>query len=221
MFSPVIFYTHNIRNLSAFVKYIIPSEDYGANKTWEALSSGTIKQLDKKETEIIKYIVRLIKEQGYTDFFILVDEFEDITEGRLTKTQVDNYVYNLRTLLDEHREWCLLFAMTGLALKKLRGVSPPLADRITARLIVLQDLNSDQAKKITLNYLNIAKDEESLVLRPFDESGIEQLNKLANGNARNFLKNCYFMVEKASELFKGSEKISSEFVSEHFSKEIF
>ncbi|UPT67960.1 MAG: hypothetical protein M0D57_04670 [Sphingobacteriales bacterium JAD_PAG50586_3] len=108
----------------AYYFYDLLSDDYGVNKTWEALSSGSIKQLDKKEADIIRYIVRLIKEQGYTDFFILVDEFEDITEGRLTKMQVDNYVYNLRTLLDEHREWCLLFAMTGQALKKLRSVSP-------------------------------------------------------------------------------------------------
>ena len=57
--------------------YEVISDDFGVNKTWEALSSGAIKQLDKKEPEIIKYIVRLIKEQGYTDFFILVDEFED------------------------------------------------------------------------------------------------------------------------------------------------
>lgn len=196
------------------------SDDYGVNKTWEALSSGSIKQLDKKEADIIKYIVRLIKEQGFTDFFILVDEFEDITEGRLTKTQVDNYVYNLRTLLDEHREWCLLFAMTGQALKKLRSVSPPLADRITTRLINLQDLNKDQAKKTVLNYLSIAMESPPNDYSPFDESGIEKLNELVEGNARKFLKNCFFMVEKGLELLDGSTKINSEFVSKNYSQEI-
>lgn len=196
------------------------SDDYGVNKTWEALSSGNIKQLDKKEADIIKYIVRLIKEQGFTDFFILVDEFEDITEGRLTKTQVDNYVYNLRTLLDEHREWCLLFAMTGQALKKLRSVSPPLADRITSRLINLQDLNKDQAKKTVLNYLSIAMDKSPADYSPFDESGIEKLNELVEGNARKFLKNCFFMVEKVLDILDGSGRINSEFVSKNYSQEI-
>jgi len=199
--------------------YQLISEDYGINKTWEALSSGSIKQLNKKEAEIIKYIVRLIKEQGYSDFFILVDEFEDITEGRLSKPQVDNYVYNLRTLLDEHREWCLLFAMTGQALKKLRSVSPPLADRISSRLIVLQDFNNEQAKNIIINYLNIARDNKVSELIPFDDSGINKLNELVEGNARNFLKNCYFMVEKAAETNKADVTIDSKFVSLHFSKD--
>jgi Cdc6-like AAA superfamily ATPase len=200
--------------------YQLISEDYGVNKTWEALSSGSIKQLDHKEAEIIKYIVKLIKEQGYTDFFILVDEFEDITQGRLTKTQVDNYIYNLRTLLDEHRSWCLLFAMTGQALKKLRGVSPPLADRITSRLIILQDLNTEQAMQITLNHLNIARDENLDDLIPFDFSGIKKLNELVEGNARKFLKNCYFLVEKASETFQEADKINAEFVSTNITKDI-
>lgn len=199
--------------------YDLIAEDYGVNKTWEALSSGTIKQLDNKEADIIKYIVRLIKEQGYTDFFILVDEFEDITEGRLTKVQVDNYVYNLRTLLDEHREWCLLFAMTGQALKKLRSVSPPLADRITTRLIILQDLNADEAEKIITNYLSIARNVAQQDITPFEVSGIKKLNQLVEGNARKFLKNCYYMVEKAVE--QNEAIIDERFIDTYYTREIF
>ncbi len=199
--------------------YDLVSDDYGVNKTWEALSSGTIKQLDRKEADIIRYIVRLIKEQGYTDFFILVDEFEDITEGRLTKMQIDNYVYNLRTLLDEHREWCLFFAMTGQALKKLRSVSPPLADRITTRLINLQDLNKAETKKIVINYLAIAKSDEIGSLLPFDDSGIDKLNQLTEGNARKLLKNCFYMVEKAAEQGDSNIIINSEFISVNYSQE--
>ena len=196
--------------------YEIISDDYGVNKTWEALSSGSIKQLDRKESDIIKYIVRLIKEQGYTDFFILVDEFEDITEGRLTKVQVDNYVYNLRTLLDDHREWCLLFAMTGQALVKLRSVSPPLADRIATRLINLQDLNFEQAKEIVKNYLAFSvRDDKQL--NHFTDDGVRKLNQLVEGNARKFLKNCYFMVEKAVEHDKNI--IDESFITTYYSSE--
>ena len=197
--------------------YEFIAEDYGVNKTWEALSSGTIKQLDKKEAEIIKYIVKLIKEQGYTDFFILVDEFEDITEGRLNKSQIDNYVYNLRTLLDEHREWCLLFSMTGLALKKLRSLSPPLADRISTRLITLENLNKSEAERIVINYLSFAKDSSAEGIRPFDISGIQKLNDLVDGNARKFLKNCYFMVEKAVE--QNADVINEIFITSNYSNE--
>ena len=179
--------------------YQLLSEDYGVNKTWEALSSGNIKQLNRKEAGIIKYIVKLVKEQGFTDFFILVDEFEDITEGRLSKAQVDNYIYNLRTLIDEHREWCLLFAMTGQALKKLKSVSPPLADRITARRIILQNLTNEEAQEVVTNYLDMAREEPQNKVFPFHESGINALNHKADGNARKFLKNCYYLLEKFSE----------------------
>lgn len=196
--------------------YDLISEDFGVNKTWEALAAGNIKQLDRREAGIIKYIVRLIKEQGYTDFFILVDEFEDITEGRLTKVQVDNYVYNLRTLLDEHREWCLMFAMTGQALRKLRGVSPPLADRITNRLIILQDLNSSESLKIVSNYLSMAQEVPSGI-SPFDDSAVEELNRLVDGNARRLLKNCFFMVEKAREM--NESHIDLAFIKKYFINE--
>jgi hypothetical protein len=199
--------------------YEMLSEDYGVNKTWEALASGTIKHLDKKVAHIIRYIVRLIKEQGYTDFFILVDEFEDITEGRLTKAQVDNYVYNLRTLLDEHREWCLLFAMTSAALRKLRLVSPPLADRISSRVILLHNLDVPQARKIVLNYLNLARESENEELHPFDLSGIEKLNELVEGNARRFLRSCHFIVERALEDLDADKLIDSVYVKAHFSSQ--
>lgn len=196
--------------------YELISEDYGVNKTWEALSTGSIRQLDRKVVEIIRYIVRLIKEQGYTDFFILVDEFEDVTRGRLSKTQVDNYVYNLRTLLDEHREWCLLFSMTGEALRKLRSVSPPLAERISARQINLQSLNAQQAKRITNNYLNIAREKDLDDLKPFDSTGIEKLNEMAEGNARRFLRGCYLMIERASSGPVNKQSIDSDFIIRHF-----
>lgn len=193
--------------------YELISDDYGVNKTWEALSTGTIKQLDKKLVAIVRYVVRLVKEQGYTDFFILVDEFEDITQGRLSKSQVDNYVYNLRTLLDEHREWCLVFAMTSEALRKLRSVSPPLADRISTRVVRLSNLTNNDATRIAKNYLTLARDVSTDDLIPFDISGVERLNALVEGNARRFLQTCYYMVEKAADELDSGAHIDSQFIA--------
>lgn len=195
--------------------YEFISGDFGINKTWEALTSGSLKQLNGKEARIIKYIVKLIKKQGFTDFFILVDEFEDITEGRLTKIQIDNYVYNLRTLLDEQREWCLIFSMTPLALKKLKSVSPPLADRISSRTILLQNLNKEQACSIIRNYINMAGIPNSI--HPFTEDGIECLNEKVEGNARRFLKIAFVLIEKAATTFRSfDDRIDKNFVEENF-----
>jgi Cdc6-like AAA superfamily ATPase len=199
--------------------YELISDDYGVNKTWESLSTGGIKLLDKKVVEIIRYIVRLIKEQGYTDFFILVDEFEDITRGRLTKPQVDNYLYNLRALVDEHREWCLLFAMTGEALDRLKEVSPPLSDRIGSRIINLPFLKNHEAATIIVNYLNLAREQESDDINPFDLTGIEKLNASAGGNARRLLRGCYYIVERAADELGKNKVIDSEFLTKHFSQE--
>lgn len=169
-----------------------------------------MKQLKGKEARVIKYIVKLVKEQGFSDFFILVDEFEDITEGRLTKSQIDNYVYNLRTLLDEQREWCLMFTMTPLALKKLRSVSPPLADRISSREIWLQDLNTEQAISIVKNYMTIIEHDSLL---PFTEDGIAYLVDIVDGNIRRFLKMCFRLIEEAALTFTSPDnKIDKAFI---------
>lgn len=199
----------------AYYFYEFISGDFGINKTWEALTSGSLKQLNGKEASIIKYIVKLIKKQGFTDFFILVDEFEDITEGRLTKIQIDNYVYNLRTLLDEQREWCLMFSMTPLALKKLKSVSPPLADRISSRTILLQSLNKEQAILIVRNYINMTGNPDSIL--PFTEDGIECLKEKAEGNARRFLKIAFALVEKAAANFISlDDRINKNFVENNY-----
>ena len=205
-----------INPLIAEYFYELISSDFGVNKTWEALSTGSIKQLDKKEADIIRYIVQLIKEQGFTDFFILVDEFEDVTKNRLTKAQLDNYIHNLRTLLDQHREWSLFFSMTSEALRQVNTILPALHDRITIHRIILQKLNVKEATKVVQNYLNLARDSESEQTKPFTLDGIERLNELSDGNTRRFLKNCFLMIEKAAGT---GTLIDSAFVDKYFPNE--
>ena len=204
-------------NDSALAQYLYEciSSDFGVNKTWEALSAGTIKQLARKESKIIGYVVELIREQGFTDFFILVDEFEDLTEGRLTKMQIDNYVYNLRTLLDEQRHWCLLFAMTGFALKKLKGISPPLGDRISGRLMNLGKVTDETVSKIVTNYLNLGRKKIGSDTSPFELTALKRMNELVDGNSRKFLRNCYSIVEMAADNPTVTNVISADFVSDN------
>lgn len=173
--------------------YEFLSSDYGVNKAWEGLTSGTLKQLAGKEAKIIGHIVSLVKKQGYTDFFILVDEFEDITEGRLSKAQLDNYIYNLRTLLDEQREWALFFSMNPVAYSKLRAVSPPLADRISAEQIVLNGLTTETAKILVENYIKIA---DGNGISPFTEEAIKCILDKTDGNTRQFVVLCYKLIEE-------------------------
>lgn len=195
--------------------YSLISENIGINKTWEMLTSGSAKDLAKKEVYIIRSIVKVIESQGYTDFFILVDEFEAVTAGRLSAKEIDQYLMNLRALIDKNRNWCSLFAMTGQALERLKNISPPLAERISGRLIELNRLNDERAKKLTINYLNLAR-EDSNSIQPFNKSGINELLTESNGILRLYLKNCYMLLQRAVEVLNDGEKIDAKFVNKYF-----
>jgi len=198
--------------------YDLLSENIGINKTWEILTSGSSKELDKKEVYIIRAIVKILASQDYTDFYILVDEFEAVTAGRLAPSEIDRYVTNLRALIDKERNWCSLFAMTGFALSRLKGVSPPLAERISGRIIELKPLNTEKARQLTINYLNLARDEsDSLV--PFDDSAVDQLRALSRGILRVYLKSSFNILQRATEELNENETINSAFVAKHFKAE--
>lgn len=209
-----ILYKFTNDTVVSYYFYEFISTDFGVNKTWEALTNGSLRNLKGKEAKIIKYIVQLVKEQGFTDFFILVDEFEDITEGRLTKIQIDNYLYNLRTLLDKHREWCLMFTMTPVALQKLKSISPPLHDRISSTQIILQGLDKKSGISLVRNYMKLANKDS---ISPFTEEGIEVLLDLVDGNVRRFLKQAYFLIEKL--IISKDQLITAEFVKSSISED--
>lgn len=190
--------------------YDFISSDFGANKTWEALINGNLKQISGKESAVIKYIIKLVKKEGYTDVFIFVDEFEDITEGRLTKTQLDNYIHNLRTLLDKSREWCLLFAMNPLAIDRLKLISPPLADRIIVRRIDLDNLNVDEVKNLLNVYWNLTQSAQPC---PFTDDAILYIQGITDGNARRILKIAFAILETAAN--KKTKSINKLFVQQN------
>ena len=96
----------------------IVSETVGVSKSWDLLTSGSVKELDKREVDVLRAIVRIVCDQmGYTDFIILIDEFEEITAERLKKSEVDNYaiesifkkitnqIYKLLPMREENGDW--------------------------------------------------------------------------------------------------------------------
>lgn len=180
----------------AYYFYEFISSDFGINKTWEALTSGKLKQMDGKEAEAIRYIVKLLKREGFSHVFILVDEFEDLTAGRLTKAQQDNYIHNLRILLDQHREWCLLFAINPHALERLQVLSPPLADRVLVWRIALDNLTNEEVKSVYATYLSLAKYQGDI---PFTDEAIDYIRNVNDGNLRRVLKAAYALFEVAAD----------------------
>jgi Cdc6-like AAA superfamily ATPase len=179
--------------------YELISENIGVNKTWETLTSGGSKDLDKKEVPLLNAVVKLVENQGYTDFFILVDEFEAVSNvERIGASEREKYLSNLRALIDKERRWCAVFAMTGKAFADLRKVMPPLADRLSSRFVDLYPLNIQSSKKIIKIYLESAKiiNNKTSV---FEEDAIDKLVELTNGILRVFLKACFNLLERMAD----------------------
>ena len=178
--------------------YNLISEDFGISKTWETITSGSGKYLNNKVVKLLNAIIDIVQDQGFERFYLLVDEFEDITSGRLTKKESDTYAYNLRALIDKERRWCLLIALTRTALEDIQKISPPLADRLTDREINIERLSTAQMKILVLNYLNLSR-ENSDSLTPFTEEAIQMVNKITGELPRLALRKLYFLLERAAD----------------------
>ncbi|MBQ6300879.1 MAG: hypothetical protein IJK75_00630 [Bacteroidales bacterium] len=201
--------------------YDIVSETIGVSKSWDMLTSGGVKEMDKREVYILKAIVNIVcKQLGYTDFFILIDEFEEITAERLKRTDIDNYLRNLRLLIDREKNWCSVFAMTGKAMDIIESYSPPLAGRIKGIVVDLKPLNIDSFRQVVNNYLNISrKGGNTDSIEPFDESGLDEMLQVKNpqlkGSPRFLLKMCYQLLQRAATDLSDGEKIDRAFVKRY------
>ena len=209
--------------------YDILSETIGVSKSWDMLTTGSVKELDKREVNILKAIVKIVCEQlGYTDFIILIDEFEEITAERIKKTDIDNYLRNLRLLIDREKNWCSVFAMTSKALSIIEEYSAPLAGRIKGTIIDLKPLDFDSIKIIISNYLSTARSNNNVdPIYPFDDSGIEQMLEVGDnykqlkGSPRFILKLCYILIQRACEELEKGQTINREFVKRHMNNMLY
>lgn len=201
--------------------YDVVSDTIGISKSWDMLTSGSVKELDKREVNILKAIVNIVcKQLGYTDFFILIDEFEEITAERLKRTDIDNYLRNLRLLIDREKNWCSVFAMTGKALDIIESYSPPLAGRIKGSIVELKPLNEDSFKQVVKNYLAVARVDEKIdSLDPFDEPALDEMLQVKNsqlkGSPRFLLKMCYQLLQRAMVELPEGAVIDRDFVKKH------
>lgn len=200
--------------------YDIVSDNLGINKSWDIITSGSSAELNKREVYILKAIVNIVKsEMDYNSFIILVDEFEEITTERLKPTDIDNYLRNLRSLIDREKNWCSVFAMTGLALENIRTYSPPLAARIDDRIVDLQRLDVESCTMLISNYLSIARDNQDHNISPFTIPAIETLlntkDKQLAGSPRFVVKTCYMLLQRAAEELDPGAQIDEGFVRNH------
>lgn len=204
--------------------YDIVTDNINVTRAWDVLTSGDVKNMDKREVHLLKAIVNIVKEQlGMTDFIILIDEFEEIATGRLKETELDNYLRNLRLLIDREKNWCSVFAMNVKAMQQIERVSPPLASRIGDRIIDLKPFSLDSLKNVVANYLKIARVKDGMEnsIYPFDESALRAMldteDPTLKGSPRFILKNCYQILQRAAEKLNVGEVITDAFVKQEMS----
>ena len=215
--------------LSSIAEYFydIVTDNISVSKSWDQLITGNVKNIDKREFHLLHAIVEIAKKYlDATDFVILVDEFEEIAIGRLKDADVDNYLRNLRTLIDKDKNWCSVFAMNGAAYKKIELISPPLASRIGDRKIDLKPLTKEALSKIVTNYLSLARIDGSAYtsLYPFSDEALETLLNVKDmslqGSPRFLLKTCYLLLQRAAESLDRGQWITEQFVRENVREQI-
>ncbi len=207
--------------------YDIVTDNTSVTKSWDQLITGNIKNIDKREVYLLKAIVEITKQYlGATDFIILADEFEEIAIGRLKDADLDNYLRNLRSLIDKEKNWCAVFAMNGDAYRKIEKMSPPLASRMGDRIIDLKPLDESSCVAMIQHYLAIARVDPTtpLSLYPFDNSAVKSLlntkEQTLQGSPRFIIQSCYLLLQRAAEELNEGQTIDQAFVMKYLSEKL-
>ena len=201
--------------------YEVVTDSLNVSQAWDHMVSGDVKNLSKREFHILHAIVQIAKEYlGATDFIILVDEFEELASGRISDKDMDNYLRNLRSLIDNEKNWCSVFAMNSMALTKIEKLVPPLADRIGDRIIDLIPFDLEASKSVISNYLSMARHEgfDKDALYPFTDEAIKAIlntrDTTLQGSPRFIMKSCYRILQSAAKELNTGDVVDEKFVKQ-------
>lgn len=199
--------------------YEVVTDSLSVSQAWDHMVTGDVKNLSKREFYILHAIVRIAKEYlGATDFIILVDEFEELASGRISDKDMDNYLRNLRSLIDNEKNWCSVFAMNTIALTKIEKLVPQLLDRIGDRIIDLDPLDLEASKVVISNYLNLARTEghDNNSLYPFTEDAVKAILNTRDirlqGSPRFIMKCCFRLLQSAAKELNSGDVIDERYV---------
>ncbi|MCA9497510.1 MAG: hypothetical protein KC589_11310, partial [Nanoarchaeota archaeon] len=84
---------------------------------WNVLA-GYVSSTDMKRKEIhfLNSIVKILRESGYKQLFVFIDEFEDVS--KLKGAKLSDYVLTLNTLINSEKHWAVVVSLTQEALEK-------------------------------------------------------------------------------------------------------
>lgn len=206
--------------ISSVAEYFhdVVADNIDVTQSWDNIITGNVKNIDKREVYLLKAIVEIVKKyKNATDFIILVDEFEEIAGGRVKDSDVDNYLRNLRSLIDREKNWCSVFAMNASALQKIKKMAAPLASRIGDRKIILKPLDYDATVAVVSNYLDLARIDKDINqgIYPFEEDALRYILNVkedtVKGSPRFIVKSCFTLLQRAAEVLDKGKTINADF----------
>jgi Cdc6-like AAA superfamily ATPase len=171
-------------------------EEKKADSSWDILAGYVSnRNIQRKEVMFLNSIVKILRQVGFRQLYVFVDEFEDVS--KLTGAKLRDYLITLNTLINQEKRWALVVSLTPEALKKIKVESAPLYDRLTSYKINLNPLNPNKANLLLINYLNLARDEESNNILPFNKETVREMLKISKGNYRSFILIAHKAIEVA------------------------
>jgi hypothetical protein len=186
-------------------------EEKKANSSWDILAGYVSnRNIQKKEVMFLNSVVKILRQVGFRQLYVFVDEFEDVS--KLKGAKLSNYLITLNTLINQEKKWALVVSLTPEALRKIKEESAPLYDRLTSYKINLNQLDTKKANALLINYLNLAREKESIDISPFVEKGNKEMLKTSKGNYRSFILLAHKAIEVA--LTKNKKTIDEKVVEE-------
>lgn len=171
-------------------------EEKKAGTSWDILAGYvTNRNIQHKEVMFLNSIVKILRQVGFRQLYVFVDEFEDVS--KLKGAKLSNYLITLNTLINQEKNWALVVSLTAEALKKIKEESAPLYDRLTSYKINLNQLDTAKANILLVNYLNLAREAESNVITPFTKESMKEMLKTSKGNYRSFILLAHKAIEVA------------------------
>lgn len=177
-------------------------EEYSSFESWMSLASPEARRPVKiPKLDHFDAILKILQLYGVSFVYILIDEFEDIAGVRVSARQRAEYAATLRMFIDAQLEnFAMVLGITAEGLDIVSETHPPFVDRFTHR-IDLRPLTVDQARSMTVRYLNLARGQAPFSEwrdqpTPFTEDALNEITTRTRGNPRAVLSISHRAIER-------------------------
>jgi Cdc6-like AAA superfamily ATPase len=213
--------TGNVEMATRFMEFAIRVEEEGGQPWIRLIDSKTRSTPFVPQREHLRAILRILRENGISHLYVLLDEFEDVALLTLTPKKRKEYVTSLRSLIEENLTsgFSMALAITNPGWKQMTRDYPGIKDRFNFR-INLSPLRSQEIEELIRRYLKAVRKETHFEplddLYPFSRSAIGIIRKSSKGNPRTIISICHDLVEFALSLGPGQSidgKLAANFLT--------